>query len=179
MGTTTGWRQITAGWYGYTNTAGKTLAYVMREGRAWAVTVLPMADAEQRVKLSERARTIKDAQQVAESAYRSLTKSALARQDKALSVHENEGETMDASSAAEQMADLINKIEKAGLQITLSRGLVLVEDVRVAVGRYVGDPWAVETRSMEVPAAGPEISKSPEPEAPRVPGLAPSTPRTV
>lgn len=87
MTRTAGWHRISTGWYEYTNAASKTLAYVQRNHGQWDVTVLPMADDDQHVTLSECPKTYREAKGLAERAYLSLTKSALARQAEALKKH--------------------------------------------------------------------------------------------
>lgn len=82
-----GWHRISAGWYRYTNAADKTLAYAERHRSLWDVDVLPLGDAAQAVRLSESPHTLREAKGLAERAYPSLTKSALARQSEALTRH--------------------------------------------------------------------------------------------
>ena len=84
------WTMILPGWYRYTNSAGKTLAYAERYRSFWNVTVLPMADAAQAVKLSESPKTLCDAKGLAERSYGSLTRSALIRQNEAVAKHTEE-----------------------------------------------------------------------------------------
>lgn len=52
---------------------------------------------------------------------------------------------MNAESAAQRMADLINEIEREGLQVAFSASAIEIGDSRVVVGTYEGDPWTVET----------------------------------
>ena len=87
MAGTAGWHRIDAGWYSYTNAAGKTLAYAQRYRSFWNVTVLPMADAAQQVTLSESPKTLRESKGLAQRAYLSLTKSALERQAAVLAKH--------------------------------------------------------------------------------------------
>ena len=84
---TRGWHKISIGWYRYTNAAGKTLAYAERYRSFWDVRVLPLADAAQAVTLSASPSTLREAKEVAERAYASLSESALSRQEAALRLH--------------------------------------------------------------------------------------------
>jgi hypothetical protein len=79
MANTGGWRKIQAGWYEYTNAAGKVLAYIERSGSVWVSRVLPMADEAQAVTLSGAPRTLAEAKDQAERGYKSLTISAIRR----------------------------------------------------------------------------------------------------
>lgn len=80
MAETRGWHRILSGWYKYTNAAGKTLAFAEKSRGFWAVTVLPMADPAQEIRLSATPRTLRDAKQVAETVYKHQTALALKRQ---------------------------------------------------------------------------------------------------
>lgn len=72
-----GWRKIQAGWYEYTNAAGKVLAYIEKSGGRWVSRVLPMADQARAVTLSAPPRTLAEAKGQAERGYKSLTISAV------------------------------------------------------------------------------------------------------
>lgn len=65
-----GWHRILTGWYKYTNSAGKVLAYVERSRGHWNVTVLPLADDARSFTLSESPHTYAEAKRLAEKAYK-------------------------------------------------------------------------------------------------------------
>lgn len=51
---------------------------------------------------------------------------------------------MDSEEAARQLANVINRIEAAGVELDLPSS-VRVGSARVTVGKYDGDPWTVDT----------------------------------
>lgn len=74
-----GWRRVMPGMYFYTNAAGKDLALVERYRSFWNITVYVKGDAAQQVTLSASPKTLREAKEIAQRAYLSLTKSQVER----------------------------------------------------------------------------------------------------
>lgn len=53
-------------------------------------------------------------------------------------------QVMSAHDAAERQAALLNEIEQAGHRVDTDGSAVVVDEVKVAMGRWEGDPWTVE-----------------------------------
>lgn len=86
-----GWRMVIAGWYIYTNEAGKELAYVERYRSFWNVYIYPKGDASRQRMLKESPKTLREAKELAQREYIAATKTELKRDAEAAEIVRNAG----------------------------------------------------------------------------------------